>query len=321
MLYPTHKRYGILWGLLMFPIGVLLGVIPILSVSMRPTDIFMLVVCCYLGMRGALFGAEFPDIDSPGSVPAHKHPVIRKIFEFFHVKHRGKFSHDYFSLLLLFGGSLFVLSFAGRRWIDSIVSGSTLWGTISYMSLVVFVWMVALDLVDFLKWLANLMQNRRMWAVLHKKRFVIGFWNVVWLSGVLWVAGVFKLGALFTGNIDLSSGIQSAMILLAAFKVYIIFAWAGAYSHLFADMTTKSGVSIFFIPVAPAKVALKLKKVPLVGRLLVPTDFKTGTGWEDLNRYVATVLCVPAFILAVLALSGFDVSKVMHVVLGAIGGV
>jgi len=61
MLYPTHKRFGILWGLITFPIGVFLGLIPIISFEMDAQEVFMVIICVFIGMRGALFGAEFPD--------------------------------------------------------------------------------------------------------------------------------------------------------------------------------------------------------------------------------------------------------------------
>lgn len=65
---------------------------------------------------------------------------------------------------------------------------------------------------------------------------------------------------------------------------------------------------------APAQVILKVKKVPLIGKLLVPTEFKTGTGWEKFNNKIITILCIPAFILALMVLTGFDIPGVISVI-------
>lgn len=54
-------------------------------------------------------------LDSPGSIPARKHYFLQKLFKYGGVKHRGKFSHDFASLGLLFGGMyLFVDSMFGN---------------------------------------------------------------------------------------------------------------------------------------------------------------------------------------------------------------
>lgn len=76
MLYPTHKKYGILWGLLMIPVAVTIGIIPVVTSDMRNGDLLLILVAVYMGMRGALFGARFPDIDSPGSIPARRYPYM-----------------------------------------------------------------------------------------------------------------------------------------------------------------------------------------------------------------------------------------------------
>lgn len=311
MLYPTHKRYGIFFGLMTFPIGVGLGVVPVLTGAMRASDVAMVLICSYMAMRGAIFGAEFPDIDSPGSIPAQKHPVIKKIFRFFGVKHRGKFSHDVFSQTMLFGSVYFLLTTASNRWLNNLVTASNFWLAATVLATLCFVWFVSLDLVDLFKWVANLGHNQRWWTILDKNRFKIGAWIGSVLTVLMMMSGVIDvLDAVFM-QVSVSSALKSAMMLISAFKVYTVFALAGVYSHLFADMTTKAGISIFFIPLAPAKVILKLKKIPIIGKLLIPTEFRTGSKWEDFNRLVITCLCLPAFIIALYAVTGFQIFDVV----------
>lgn len=93
-------------------------------------------------------------------------------------------------------------------------------------------------------------------------------------------------------------------MLVSSFKIYIAFSLAGAYSHLFADMITKQGVSIFFIPLKPMSIISKVRKTPVVGKYLIPLDPKTGGVYEDIIRLVVTIACVPATFLAVTVLGG-----------------
>lgn len=109
MLYPTHHRYGQVYGFGGAAIGAGLGLLPVINLSQATSfsgligDIIIALLFVYVCYRGSVFGSEFPDIDSPGSIPARKHYLIQKIFKLFKVKHRGKFSHDFTSLLIVFG--------------------------------------------------------------------------------------------------------------------------------------------------------------------------------------------------------------------------
>lgn len=307
MLYPTHKRYGILFGFLTFPVGVAIGLVPTLTETMRASDLTLVVMCCYMAMRGALFGARFPDIDTPNSRPAKKHPIIRKIFAFFHLKHRGKFSHDLATQTAFWGIILFFVSHISDRWLNSLVGASNLWLSVTALTALCFVWFVSLDIVDVLKWGADLVKSQKYWAILNRNRFKIGACIGGILTVLLMISGVFDVSDALLFQTSLSSALKSATILISSFKVYILFTWAGVYSHLIADMVTKSGISIFGIPIAPAKVVLQVRKIPVIGVLLVPTDFRTGSKWEDMHRYGATILCIPAFIWAFYVVTGFQV--------------
>lgn len=305
MLYPTHKRFGILWGLLFFPIGIFIGMIPIMSIEATGNEVFMVLICCYFGMRGALFGAEFPDIDSHTSIPRKKHPLIGKIFDACGVKHRGKYSHDFFSIGLTFGIIYFIVTMVGDNFITSVASGSSIMGFVAYAGMLIFVWLTAVSVIDFLKWIANVMKNKQMWARVNGAR-----WGITIIVGILMTifltfTGIFSFKNLF-GTIPMTQSIQSAMILVASLKMYIAFTLVGAYSHLFADMITKQGVSIFFIRLQPMGIVVKVRKIPLIGKFLVPLDPKTGGAWENLVRLVVTIACVPASIIAVYALGGLS---------------
>lgn len=304
MLYPTHKRMGILWGLLAFPLGVFLGLVPVISVKMTGTELFMVIMCSYLGMQGALFGARFPDIDSHTSRPRKMHPVIGKIFDAFGVKHRGKYSHDFFSIGLTFGIIYFLIAIIGDRFVQSVAGGSTFLGVVAYLSFVIFIWVMAMSSVDVLLWFANLTKNRRMWAKVNAKRMFYGVIIGIPLFLILWVSGVYSPLDII-GGIDKTRAIMNAMLLITSFKVYIIFTLVGAYSHLFADMLTKTGVSIFFIRISPMGTVNKVRKIPVIGPIIVPLDPKTGGAWEDLVSKIVTVVCIPATVVATISLLGY----------------
>lgn len=314
MLYPTHKKYGILWGLLMIPVAVIIGLIPSISSSMRSFDLVLILLTLYMGMSGALFGSRFPDIDSASSIPARKHPFIRKIFIKTGVKHRGKYSHDFVTIAITFGLVYMLVSFGGKRLIGLIAEGHPILNVLVYLSVLFFIHMISSDIVETFQWIANVKKNKKMWAILDKGRikYSIIISLIILLSLV--ITGVVNIKGLLTFSISTGSALQMLIMLVVVLKVYVLFAWAGAFSHLFADMTTKSGVNLFGKNLAPAKVMLKIKKIPLIGSLLVPTEFRTGSKWEDFNNSVVTVLCIPASILALLFLIGFNFTEIFKMV-------
>lgn len=304
MLYPTHKRMGILWGLLAFPLGVFLGVVPVISVTMTGTELFMVIMSSYLGIRGALFGARFPDIDSPSSRPRKMHPVIGRIFDAFGVKHRGKYSHDFFSIGLTFGVMYFFTAIVGDKFVQLVASGNEVYSIIAYVSFVVFIWIIGISAVDFLMWIANVTKNKHMWAKINSKKLIYGIIITIPLFILLWVSGVYSPYDML-GGVDKKRALMNIMLLVTSFKVYILFSLIGAYSHLFADMLTKTGVSIFFIPISPMGVVARIRKIPVVGKFLVPLDPKTGGRWEDLVRLIITVASIPASVIATMSILGY----------------
>ena len=105
------------FGLTGIAVGASFGLLPVVNVSSMnsfsevSSEIFVSFLFFYVCYLGSLFGAEYPDIDSPGSIPARKHYFIRRLFKLFQVKHRGVYSHDFISLLMTFGGLYLFLDF------------------------------------------------------------------------------------------------------------------------------------------------------------------------------------------------------------------
>lgn len=89
MLYNTHKRYGQVFGVASMPLMAQVGVLD--SGNMGTIGF---VGMCLVGLLGAMYGAKFPDFDSPTSRASREHKIESSLFRVFGVKHRGKFSHD-----------------------------------------------------------------------------------------------------------------------------------------------------------------------------------------------------------------------------------
>lgn len=304
MMYPTHKRMGILWGMIALPLGVMLGIVPVITMEMTGLELFMVGMSSYLGIRGALFGARFPDIDSPTSRPRKMHPIIGMIFDTFNVKHRGKYSHDFFSIGLTFGILYFIVAVIGERFVQGVVSGNTVLVTVAYLSFIIFIWVISASMVDFILWVANKLNNKLLWARVNARRVRIGVIILLITLIFLWFSGVYNPLDLITKG-EKSRAIKNAMLLVTSFKIYILFTLVGAYSHLFADMLTKSGVSIFFIRISPMKVVSGVRKIPVIGKILVPLEPKTGGAWEGLVKYIVTLLIIPATVIASMVIFGY----------------
>jgi hypothetical protein len=235
MLYPTHKKYGQVYGFLAIPAVASFGMIPYIqlgdNVGKMLGDIIVVILYMIVAYRGALFGAEFPDIDSPGSIPARKHYLLKQTFRAFRVKHRGKFSHDFASIGILFGGIYIVVD----------------------------------------KMFGNIMQY------------------------------VLEQGVGNSELMPLIALLSSEGLVLSLLKIYILFTWIGAYSHLIADASTKEGVWFlwrFKIHVIPVWIT----RIKIGGNQPFRQIFNTGTGWEMFNRKAMTYVFLPLSIFICLAL-------------------
>lgn len=310
MLYPTHQKYGILFGILAIPVIVATGFLPTVSVDMRPIDILTIIIACFVGIGGAMFGARFPDIDSPTSIPARRHPIIRKIFDFFKVKHRGRYSHDYATIGITFLIAFLLVAKGGERLLQGVALGNTYVNYLVYLLSAGLLFFIGNDIMDFIIWLGKKFKQKKFAQSVESKRFIGSVGVVVLAFALLLFSGLLSVSGVLAGT-DLTSALTLTTIMIVVLKVYVLMAWAGAYSHLFADMTTKEGVRFFGLRLAPAQVMLKVKKIPVIGHLLVPTDFKTGSAWEDFNAKVVTLACVPSAFIAILVVFGFDLSWVL----------
>lgn len=320
MLYKTHQRYGQLSGLIGIPVAVSVGMIPAVSAGLRFQDATLIGLTLVTAMLGATFGAEFPDCDSyggmitkgdkagtksKGSIPAQKHPIISKTFRFFKVKHRGKFSHDFISIGLFFGILIFLNQMFSKHLVASVANGSTASANLAGALVLFMILFASNDLTVRYKF----KYFKRMGKGV---RVLITLVLAGSIALLIASSGYFNL--LNWGN--LNTALRTSIFYTAMSNVFLIFTLVGAYSHLIADMMTNEGVSIFGKRLAPAKTVLLLTKIPIIGVLLSKTilssGLKTGSKWEDLCFIVVTLLCIPAFVVAFVAVSGGDVGQVLQ---------
>lgn len=342
MLYRTHQRYGLLSGLLGIPLLVTVGLIPIITMSMRFSDALLVILMLSFSMFGALFGSEFPDCDSyggkmsngeikKGSIPSQKHPMISSIFRTLGVKHRGKFSHDYASLALFFGiiwlAQRFGLEFLQNRLSTNFSTG-----------LAILFQLIALILIY---WISREVAIKYKFSKKGKRNKNPLMYYAILLSVFLLIYLTTTFVGFTSFNIfSATSALKTATFVRTILNILVIFIWIGAYSHLFADMMTNEGVNVFGKRIAPAKMVLKVKKLPFIPVILfgsigfylgqingmisgavvgiilyiaiIKTDLKTGSAYEDMCYLIVSILCIPALILAFISVSGGDVQGFLN---------
>lgn len=297
MLYPTHKKFGYLFGLTGLVIAFLNGwLLSMASVSGFGNKVYVFAVV-YIAIRGAVFGASYPDIDSPGSVPARHYPFIRRLFKLFNVKHRGKFSHDYIVVTLTFTVIYIILS--------TLIKMGQYTSYISMVLAIYLSYVVARDLVNNLMFYLVKDRKQRKIAITLGKPIV-----AVVVLVIFQVLGVIQLG---DSNLNRLVTLNFVGPLL---KVYVVFGLVGAISHLFADMLTNEGVWVLGKKVAPAQVLLVVRKIPLIGKWFLKNEMKTGTDYEDGWRFIVTILIIPMVLLMLYGLVGGDLGQVLHLIRG-----
>ena len=293
-------------------------------------------------MLGALFGSEFPDCDSyggkmangevkKGSIPSQKHPLISKIFRTFGVKHRGKFSHDYASLALFFGiiwlGQRYGLSFLQNRLSTNFSTGLAILFQLIAIALIYWISREVAVKYEFSK------KGRRNKNPIMYYAILLSVFLLIYLTTTF-------VGFTSFNIFSATSALKTATFVRTILNILVIFIWVGAYSHLFADMMTNEGVNIFGKRIAPAKMVLKVKKVPFIPVILfgaigyylsqmngmiagavigavlyiavIKTDLKTGSAYEDMCYLIVSILCIPAVILAFISVSGGDVQAFLN---------
>lgn len=315
MLYKTHQKYGKLSGYIAIPIAVTAGLIPVITFGMRFSDAVMVGMVLIVAVLSASFGSEFPDCDSyggrmsngemkKGSIPSQKHPFISRMFKMFGVKHRGKFSHDYASLAVFFGLTLVATKYGMEYLVKQVSQGSSLFSVVSQLLVFFAVYLISDELVSKYKFV---LKNGKV-STLQTRILELSLFSII--SVILIVAG-------FLNPFMISSSVhalKSTVLLASISKVFVIFSWVGAYSHLFADMMTNEGVNIFGMRLAPAKVVLKLRKIPLIGPFLLRSNLRTGSPYEDMCSLIVSILCVPAVVLTVVSVTGGDIPNFLRVI-------
>lgn len=292
MLYKTHKKFGYLFGLTALLISLMNGWIVSLVIAQGFYNKVLTFMIVYMAIRGSIFGASFPDIDSPGSVPARHYPMLRRLFKGFGIKHRGKISHDYFSITVIYGVSYLVMSYALNvaKTVDAV--SFILTGYLMY-------------------WISRDIINQVVFKLIKDKKRRKGLTTILKPLGAIIFYVLFSI----TGFISLSQGglglIQTNNFIAPVLKTLIIFGWVGSISHLFADMLTNSGVWAFGMEIAPAQVILVVRKLPVIGKRLLVNEMKTGTRYEDIWNRIVTVMILPLGLLVLLAISGGDIHQII----------
>lgn len=337
MLYNTHQRFGLLSSLMGIPFFIYLGIIPVLSLSLRFSDFILVSLLLLVSLLSASFGAEFPDCDSyggiikegsrkgevkKGSIPSQKHPFISKIFKFFNVKHRGKFSHDYVSLFFFFG-SIFLLQRYGLLFLQKLLPNMLVGMIFNILSLLILLWISREIAIKYLfnKKIRN--RNKNMYLLILGGTFIFLF--LITLS-------------IGYSTLNIFSGVnayKTAVFCRGILNIFVLFTWIGAYSHLFADMITNEGVNFAGKRISPAKLVIAINKLFFVPAILFgalgfylnglngmyvgivvgvvvyfsisKTDLKTGSSYEDFCYAVITFLCIPMLIITFLSVTGGDV--------------
>lgn len=329
MLYRTHTRYGQLFGVVGMIYAFSMSLIPALSLSYTGGMNILIMILTYLAYRSSLFGAEFPDIDSPGSVPARKWVIIRRIFSAFDIKHRGKFSHDYISLAVFFGAFYLLGKLASMFLYAN--DGLTIMVTIGLL------FFIGKDIGNVTAF--NVIKKRKgvKSTLLDRKRsrlsFLIGFVFTVVMFFVLKIFGYVPDGSM-------GGSIQSSAFVYRVYGVFVVFTWIGAYSHLFADMMTNEGVNIFGKRISPARVVLAFNKIPFLPPLvsaalgyfsggevgavagliigvviyfmISKTGLRTSSKYEDMCRMIVTYLLVPSVLILVYVMSGGNINTILN---------
>lgn len=302
MLFPTHRRFGVFLGL---ALSVAI-VINMYNFTLTKT-IFGLIVAIILAMSGAVFGAEFPDIDSPGSIPRRHHPLWGIGFDFFHVHHRGKFSHSLLSQTLFWG---------------AIIIGTYLVGAGKILIPTQYRHYLPLAFKLFLTFALSTQLTMIASAIdaLAKSKIETpaGILNV--LLFIMTDDPEYSKKARYRKpNQKQMDGIKIASLLFSALVFFIVFAnkgfslkdyanfliiyligtYVGVLSHWFADSITLQGVKLGWEQgylVSPAKAMMRN---PILKHFVPNNEFRTGSSWETVIRIGISIGCIIAFVVLV----------------------
>lgn len=302
MLYKTHKKFAQLFGVVGLTTAFSSALMPTFDWGYSFSDNILVGTLIIMGYSAATFGGEFPDIDSHTSVPARRYPTIRRVFNAFGVKHRGKFSHDYVSLAIFFGlilgGAMLAFNLFWDRWAVMFPIG-----------------------LYILHFYGREIGNELVFHFIRDGDKRKRMRRVVNLICMAVVGLLFIIMGWFPITSNPATLLQATSALKPITYVTIVFAWVGAYSHLFADMLTNEGVYIFWTRLSPAKWVMAINKVPFLLPLIITgiawvlggiivgiigfilglflqymvtkTDLKTGSPYEKLVRRFVKLLLIP----------------------------
>lgn len=285
MLFPTHKRAGIAFGAASSLAIIGAG---IYANQMSDKDLVLnTAVCTLLIIKGGMFGAEFPDCDSPRSLPTQHYPWINYIFRLCHVNHRGKFSHSILSATL-FWSALAVL-------MSSLVMIGSKDGNLVLLVQMFIVLQLAtiikeilllldglfnskvmqlIGLLPFLEYIATADDDYARQAGYKKpnqtKKIVFFILSIILASPLITILG------------------DTQKDLMIYILMFILGCYVGHVSHWFCDLSTKAGVWVGWkTQIKPIKF---LSHIPIFGPLMIPDEGKTGSKWENRYRFLMSAL-------------------------------
>lgn len=304
MLYPTHIRTGYLFGFVTAIIFT--STIYVQNANNGYAGLAMSVI---LTLSGAVFGAEFPDIDSASSIPRRKHPFFACFFKFFNIQHRGRFSHSVLSETLfwgaILGGVYFLLqSLSGlddsNYYFVMLAFKIFFAAAIGKQLLTIFGAVNSLlhSQISSFSGLANfalfIMTNDNQYAKLAKYRQPNAF-----EQRILWVLSYGVGAVLVMLLMPVDNTTKATLISNTTYYagIYLIGVWAGVMSHMLMDVSTREGIYIFWTNrFSPAK---QMERIPIL-KLFVPNNqFRTGSGWETVVRIIVSIIDIILIVLLV----------------------
>lgn len=291
ILYPTHKRSGLLHGETLGIVFLISGMYSVLNLK-TPNDQLVGVLLC---LSGGIIGCELPDCDSPSSKPSQHYPWLHLIFELFHVEHRGKFSHSWLSqtLVCLF---LFIFSCLGLQTMTTQNANLTIkiiiWLALENILNVTFLYFYQLFKSDTFKngeifgYLMYLMTDDKE----YKKRINFKQPNAPTKLSIRIFA--FVVSAVFALLIPVAG-----THLLTLLGLFIFGLWWGIISHLIMDTLTLNGTWLDWShqirPIAVARHIPILK--PIIGK------GTTNSPYETKIRVVVSILDLVCFFVLIIS--------------------
>lgn len=271
-----------------------------LYASLNITGLINQILCTLLCISGGLFGAEFPDIDSPSSIPRRHHPIIGILFTTFGVQHRGKFSHSILSqtifwLFFAIAATLTINSVTGtyRALVAKIIIIIGLWQIISTMLIfgeVLFKSDVLKKMQLFKFLMFYMTEDKDIASEIHYRKLSKQA-ELIHSATALIFAGII---AMAIPN-DLTQISQMTLI-------YFLGVYFGVLSHLFCDISTYQGIWLGWRK--QIKPIQTLIRIPLLN-LMIPDGGKTGGRWENRFRIMtSTIVIILFFILITLLANG-----------------